>query len=140
MNEPLFQQWLDFSIEDLTVARLVFDKEHFAHSCFLSQQCIEKALKAFLLAKLNQYPRIHNLTDLLAQCASLDIGFTQFIAECITVDQYYIPTRYPAGLPDSLASGPPGNKHAKTALDAAEKILQFVTDRLNSPRTNSTTQ
>jgi HEPN domain-containing protein len=138
MSAPLFQQWLDFASEDLTVARLVFAEEHFAHGCFLSQQCMEKALKAFLLAKLNQYPRIHNLTDLLTQCTTIDTGFSQFIADCVTVDQYYIPTRYPSGLPGGLASGPPSDKHAQTAIAAAEKILHFVAGRL-IPKSASTT-
>jgi HEPN domain-containing protein len=139
MSAPLFQQWLDFASEDLTVARLVFDEEHFAHVCFLSQQCMEKALKAFLLAKLNQYPRIHNLTDLLTQCATIDIGFSQFVADCATVDQYYIPTRYPAGLSGGLALGPPSDQHAQTAMAAAERVLHFVTGRLTPRSTGATT-
>ncbi len=126
MSAQLFQQWLDFAIEDLTVARLVFDKGHFAHACFLSQQCIEKALKAFLIAKLNQYPRIHNLTDLLTQCRVIDDSFSQFVADCVTVDQYYIPTRYPVGLPGGFASDAPSDSHATKAIDAAESILQYT--------------
>jgi HEPN domain-containing protein len=135
MSAPLFQQWLDFASEDLTVARLVFTEEHFAHACFLSQQCMEKALKAFLLAKLNQYPRVHNLTDLLTQCAAIDTVFSQFVADCATVDQYYIPTRYPAGLP----SGLPGNTHAQAAIASAEKILHFVTGCLIPKSTRTKT-
>ena len=100
MSAQLFQQWLDFAAEDLAVARLVFGEGHFAHACFLSQQCIEKALKAFLIAKLNQYPRIHNLTDLLTQCVAIDSSFSPFATDCVTVDQYYIPTRYPVSIVD----------------------------------------
>ena len=132
MSAPLFQQWLDFAKEDLAVAQLTFDEKHFSHACFLSQQAIEKALKAFLIAKLNQYPRIHNLTDLHTQCIAIDVPFTQFIAECATVDQYYIPTRDPAGIPSGLASTPPTDQHAKTAINAATRILQFVVNSLTS--------
>ena len=126
MSVPLFQQWLDFASEDLAVAQLAFKEKHFSHTCFLSQQAIEKALKAFLIAKVNQYPRIHNLTDLLTQCTAVEATFTQFIPECATVDQYYIPTRYPTGIPGGLASTPPTTHHATTAVDAATRILQFV--------------
>jgi HEPN domain-containing protein len=50
------KQWLEKAAEDLTVARLVLKEQHTAHACFLSQQCIEKSLKAYLLAKSNTYP------------------------------------------------------------------------------------
>lgn len=130
MSVPLFQQWLDFATEDLTVAQLAFKESHFSHACFLSQQAIEKALKAFLIAKVNQYPRIHNLTDLLTQCTAIDATFTQFAMECTTVDQYYIPTRYPTGIPGGLTSTPPAVHHATTAIDAATRILQFVDNYL----------
>lgn len=138
MSAPLFQQWLDFAKEDLAVAQLTFDEKHFSHACFLSQQAIEKALKAFLIAKLNQYPRIHNLTDLLTQCINLDANFTQFVTECATVDQYYIPTRYPSGIPGGPTATPPTDKHAQTAINAATRILQFVSASLTPNTTPST--
>lgn len=138
MSAPLFSQWLDFAKEDLAVAQLTFDEKHFSHACFLSQQAIEKALKAFLIARLNQYPRIHNLTDLLAQCITVDANFAQFVVECATVDQYYIPTRYPSGIPGGPTSTPPTDKHAQKAIDAAKRILQFVSSLL-TPSTNPST-
>ena len=42
MNADL---WLKKAAEDLSVARLVWDEGHYSHTCFLSQQCIEKNLK-----------------------------------------------------------------------------------------------
>jgi HEPN domain-containing protein len=50
MRAQPIQQWLDRAGEDLVVARLVFKEAHFSHACFLAQQCVEKSLKAFLLA------------------------------------------------------------------------------------------
>ena len=55
MSTNLPQQWFDRAREDLQVARLVLQEQHFAHTCFLAQQCIEKSLKAYLLAKANTY-------------------------------------------------------------------------------------
>ena len=48
MSTNLPQQWFDRAREDLQVARLVLQEKHFAHTCFLAQQCIEKSLKAYL--------------------------------------------------------------------------------------------
>lgn len=130
MSDTLSKQWLDIATEDLTVARLVFEEEHSAHACFLSQQCIEKSLKAYLIAKANTYPRTHNLVILLNQCEVLEPKFAQFRADCTVVDQYYVPTRYPDGIPGGLLGGLPGEVEAQEALTAAEKMLQFVATQL----------
>lgn len=117
------EQWLDFAAEDLAVARLVFAEEHLAHSCFLSQQCVEKAFKAYLIAKTRNYPRIHNLVDLLDLCEKVDETFSQFRPDCEVIDQYYIPTRYPAGIPGAKPSSMPNAEDVQEAMTAAEKIL-----------------
>jgi len=124
-NLPL--RWLDKANEDLVVARLVLNEQHPAHACFLSQQCIEKALKAFLLANTNTYPRTHKLVDLLSQCKQVESEFDQFVPNCLVIDQYYIPTRYPDGIPGGTATGIPANTEAEEAIISADKILKFVT-------------
>lgn len=130
MSANLSQQWLAKAAEDLTVAQLVLPENHLAHVCFLSQQCIEKALKAYLIAKINQYPRTHKLVDLLQQCMGIDPNFSQFLADCISVDQYYLPTRYPDATPGGLPSGLPTMTQAQKAITAADQILQHVTNHL----------
>lgn len=130
MSDTLPKQWLDIATEDLTVANLVFAEEHFAHACFLSQQSIEKSLKAYLIARANSYPRTHNLVILLNQCEVLEPEFSQFRTDCIVVDQYYVPTRYPDGIPGGLPTGLPTQHQAQRAITAAESILQFVTIQL----------
>ncbi len=44
---------------------------------------------------------------LLAECERPQREFAQFRAACIVVDQYYIPARYPYGIPGSFAAGLP---------------------------------
>ena len=126
MSARLPKQWLEKATEDLTVARLVLKEGHTAHTCFLSQQCIEKSLKAYLLFRANEYPRTHKLVDLLKGCEPFDSAFLQFLPDCTVVDQYYVPTRYPDGIPGGTASGIPSEIEAREAIRAAEKILQFV--------------
>ncbi len=130
MTATLPQQWFNRASEDLTVARLVFKENHLAHVCFLCQQCIEKSLKAYLLAKTAGYPRTHKLVDLLGECQKLDPDFARFSEDCLTIDQYYIPTRYPNGVPGSSSSGIPDKREAEAALASAEAILQFVSSLL----------
>jgi HEPN domain-containing protein len=130
MSASLPKQWLEKATEDLAVARLVFKEGHTTHACFLSQQCIEKSLKAYLLFKANEYPRTHKLVDLLKGCEPFDSALSQFLPDCTIVDQYYVPTRYPDGIPGGTASGIPSETEAKEAILAAEKILQFLRPRL----------
>jgi HEPN domain-containing protein len=132
MSASQHRPWLEIATEDLVVARQVLREDHPAHACFLSQQCIEKSLKAFLIARVRSYPRIHNLVDLLNQCAQIESGFSEFLDDCARVDEYYIPTRYPAGLPGMKATGMPSIEDAQRAIAAAELILQFVEQQLNN--------
>ena len=126
MSANLHQPWLDKAEADLVVARLVLTKEHHTHACFLSQQCLEKAMKAYLLDQSGKYPRTHRLVDLLTECANFNPSFSKFQADCVVVDQYYTPTRYPDAVPGNLLGGSPSEIEAKEAVDIAEAVLRFV--------------
>jgi len=130
MSANLPRQWLERANEDLIVARLVLEEQHTAHACFLSQQCAEKSLKAFLIAKINNYPRTHRLVDLLGECRKHDPQFSDFQSDCIVIDQYYIPTRYPDAIPGTSPTGAPSRDEAEEAIASAGRILQFVTKRI----------
>ena len=87
-------------------------------------------MKAFLIASKNTHPRKHNLIDLLTECEQQDASFLQFRVECATVDRYYKPTRYLDALPGTTPSGPPSITEASEAIAAAERIIQFVAQRV----------
>ncbi len=89
-----------------------------------------KALKAFLLDKVHQYLRTHRLVDLLGACGEIDSAFTDFLPDCIVIDQYYVPTRYPDAVPGGLPDGLPSKAEAEEAVGIAEKIMGFVQPQL----------
>lgn len=124
------RQWLERASQDLAVARLVLREGYTAHACFLAQQTIEKALKAYLLGQASAYPRLHKLDELLSECMALDPAFHTFLADCIMVDQYYIPTRYPDSVAGVGPGGIPSESMAADAVRAAEEILNFVSGKL----------
>jgi len=127
-----YRLWLDRASDDLAVARLVYQEGYFSHACFLAQQSIEKMLKGYLLRVANDYPRVHRLVELLALCQEQDAAFEELLADCIVVDQYYIPTRYPNGIPGSLPDGLPGPDEAEEAIRIAEKVHGLVREKLTS--------
>lgn len=141
MSANLPKQWFDRAAEDLIVAQLLLHEEHFSHTCFLSQQAMEKALKALLLHLTGTYPRTHRLVDLLIEAATSDQLLTNFLADCAIVDQYYIPTRYPDSIPGGLASGLPGKTEAQEAVKIAERLHAAITPKLSleneTPETDS---
>jgi len=133
MSTERFRQWLDRAAEDVTVAQLVFREGYFSHACFLAQQSVEKILKGYLLWACNTYPRVHRLVDLLALCREQDATFEELQTGCLIMDQYYIPTRYPNGVPGSLPDGLPGVDEAQEAINIAGGIREFVASKFPPP-------
>jgi HEPN domain-containing protein len=109
--------WLEISARDLLAARLLIEQEQcYDIAGFHCQQCIEKALKAYLLFKRKIHIDGHNLTYLCRQAVKLDKRFTDWLDESAVLNRYYIETRYPADFPLELD---------KTQL---KKIYRIATD------------
>ena len=48
------------------------------------------------------------------------------------LDRYYIPTRYPDGLPGTIPAEAYGSSDAESALNAATRIISFVKERIET--------
>ncbi len=88
----LFHANLDF----LAAKTLIEDERSYFATAFHCQQCIEKALKGFMLFKGRKLFEGHNLTWLCKQAALMDNKFRDFIPDTVKLNKYYIETRYPA--------------------------------------------
>ncbi len=116
------QRWLRQALHDRDAARLNRDHGFHEHACFLAQQSAEKALKAFLYDR-GQGPVLgHSTTALATDCAALEPTFNALGASCRRLDQLYIPTRYPNGLPDNV----PHDFYDRTLADQALADLDSV--------------
>ena len=124
MNDQL--SWLYFAREDLILAEAALEKEVYNQVCFHAHQGVEKALKAFLYTKQRSIPRIHSLSELLSMCKNLDKSFLDLDNVCISLDQYYIPTRYPDALPGTGKEGLPTINDAKEALNNLHTALRYI--------------
>jgi HEPN domain-containing protein len=117
------QRWLKQARHDRDAARLNRDHGFHEHACFLAQQSAEKALKAFLYAR-GQGPVIgHSTFSLTRECASHDTAFAALQDACRRLDQLYIPTRYPNGLPDNTPHDFYDVQLADQALSDLEAVL-----------------
>jgi HEPN domain-containing protein len=64
-------------------------------------------------------------------CTEIDTDFAELLDDCAVVDQYYIPTRYPNGVPGSLPDGLPGSDEAQEAIVIAKRIRDLVNCKLS---------
>jgi HEPN domain-containing protein len=118
------QRWLLSAKEDLRAAEILFRADTYAQACFLSQQAGEKAVKSLwylidadpwghsVVRLVTEFPRSSEIHDLKA--------WTETAA---LLDKFYIPTRYPNGLPDLTPGQVYGKSDAESGIDAARDLV-----------------
>lgn len=116
------ESWFARAAEDLRFAELGLSHGYNAQVCFLAQQAAEKSLKGFLIQRSGTHPRSHNLVGLLNRCAEVVPEVLKLEGAARILDQYYLPSRYPDGVPGGSGSEMPEARHATEALELAKKI------------------
>ena len=124
-------RWLLQSRQDLDDARYSFEGKRFHLACFLSQQAAEKAAKAFLYAHGEEIVLGHSVAKLLKQALGYDQGMKSILC-ARGLDKYYIPTRYPNGLPGGLPYEAFDEGDAKKAMSMANEVLEHVESAMES--------
>ena len=123
------KRWLDTATEDLEAADILRRNNKYSHCCFLCQQSAEKALKSiFYLHDLD--PWGHSIVNLISELElqnEKDYTFLkEFVNDARKLDRFYIPTRYPNGLPDITPSKAFGEDDAMSALAISNKIINKI--------------
>jgi HEPN domain-containing protein len=103
-------------------------------ACFLAQQVAEKALKAFLYAQGQEIVIGHSVARLGATAASYQADFTEKVKRWGLLDGYYIPTRYPNGLPDGIPAEVYNQEAALGAVALAEEAVEYIRSCLGRAR------
>lgn len=123
-------RWLEQAEADRYGAQLLFDGASYHLACFVAQQIAEKALKAFLYAQGEDLVIGHSVEALCRWAAGFDADFEQLRQKAAPLDGYYIPTRYPNGLPDSIPARVYTRAAAEEALRLADQTLHLVQEKL----------
>jgi HEPN domain-containing protein len=126
------RRWLGQARYDLQAAALNGRAGFGEIACFLAQQSAEKALKAFLYAQGERPVLGHATHRLLQRCSEYDPAFDGLLEGCRRLDQYYVASRYPNGLPDGIPHDVYGAAQAQEAIAAAQEVLNFVGERLEA--------
>lgn len=119
------RRWMDTAREDLESARILAAAQRHSHACFLAQQSAEKAVKA-LWYRLDDDPWGHAVQKLLQDFPERETvtDFAVCLEHGSDLDRYYIPTRYPNGLPDLTPHEAYAGRDSTQAVEKAAFILE----------------
>ncbi len=125
-NEAEFVRWYAQARDDLGAARTSRNAGHHEWACFQAQQAAEKGLKAFLFLQGKRRFISHSIQELLREAQDLDPAFRD-VAKARRLDEYYIPTRYPNGLPGGIRPHEfYDEEEATECLELAESLLAVI--------------
>lgn len=110
---------------DLKAAEDSSKDENYEWACFQAQQSVEKALKAFLFLNRKRNIITHSIKSLIEKAMEINNKF-QILKKAKILDQYYIPTRYPNGLPDDVPHLFFVKEDAQLCVKYARKIICMV--------------
>jgi len=127
-------RWLNTARGDLKTSEVLLASQRYAHACFHAQQSAEKALKALWYAGGGD-PWGHSVSRLVDNLSEVDSAVHAQVAslsrDAALLDRFYIPTRYPNGLPDITPEQAYFEEDAREAGGIAKRILGQVTDLIS---------
>ncbi|MHA1636774.1 MAG: HEPN domain-containing protein [Candidatus Thorarchaeota archaeon] len=130
LNEA--HRWLTQAEDELNDAKFLFENKRYYLVLYLCQQAAEKALKAFLIAKGETHLITHSVRDLLEFAIEIDKSL-DVLKAAKRLDDYYIPTRYPNGLPGGIPSRYFDDpQETQAALTMSESVVVMVRKFLNT--------
>jgi len=115
-------RWLAQARSDVEAAAYLVAGGHFNVACFLAQQAAEKALKGFLFYRGAAEVWGHSAAELSEKCAGMEPAFRELVGPAALLDKYYIPTRYPNGLPGGIPKDAFDEVEAERALGIARRV------------------
>ncbi len=119
------QRWFRQSEDDYRFVKwLKSEGDFFDKGCFMAQQSGEKALKSCLYATGKRRVIGHSLYEMADKLSKQDSRFKKIISESKRLDRYYIPTRYPNGIP----GGSPFQVFDKEDLNKAFEDLKMIVE------------
>jgi len=122
-------RWLRQAENDLAFARLALREAFFAQACFVAQQTAEKALKAIAYALGDRVVLGHSLVELLERLGDRVPALADLRERAGVLDQYYVATRYPNGLPGGVPFEAFTSEQARRAVDDAEAFVEVARSR-----------
>ncbi|MBT9169733.1 MAG: hypothetical protein DDT18_00068 [Actinobacteria bacterium] len=119
-------RWLEQAEEDQRWAKDLAERGGYHLACFLAQQVGEKALKAFLYAQGEEIVLGHSIARLCQSASQWEGEFGKQVRRWSILDGFYVPTRYPNSLPDSIPARVYTQEAAAEAVRLSQEMVDFV--------------
>lgn len=131
VDEKAVQQWLAHASDDeLNIRSILKHRDGTpAAVCFMTQQMAEKLYKALLLHQTGDYPKTHDLNQLidLLKTTGVNIDAEREKANA-RLSVYYVTTRYPTHVPFESFTW----EMAEEAYEEAQQVKEFVMKELEA--------
>jgi HEPN domain-containing protein len=124
-------RWLEQAEADRKGAQILLNGGSYHLACFVGQQVAEKAIKAFLYAQGEEFVIGHSVEALCRWASEFDKDFEMLRENIAPLDGYYIPTRYPNSLPDSIPARVYTLRVAEEVLRMADAALDLVRKKID---------
>lgn len=123
------EAWLKDAWDEFESAEILYDNKKYRTACYHSQQCAEKALKAFILEAGQKPERTHDIVGLYHEVKKLGFNSGLTMDEAVFLNSIY-KGRYPTeqGL---LPHGEPEAEDAEKAIAAARGLMKEI-DKLKN--------
>jgi HEPN domain-containing protein len=126
-SESLYEakRWWLTAQEDLDAAKILHKTKKFSYAYFLSQQSAEKALSSLWFA-IDSDPWGYSIQKLVIQFPQQNMlhEIQNRLTQAAYLDKFYIPTRYPNGLPDLTPSQVYNSQDSLQAIERADFFLE----------------
>jgi HEPN domain-containing protein len=128
VKRELVQEWLAKAEEDFRVSEHLLAEDGFHTAIgFHAQQAAEKYLKALLVQHQIEFPKTHNLGELLDLIARIDADLAAHLKDAATLTPTAWTIGYPSDFPD-MTEADTQEAHA-LAVKVREAVLEALRDR-----------
>ncbi len=129
-------RWFTQAKDEFLDADELRKRGRFYLALFHFQQATEKAFKAYLYLKIKSIEvfHTHSIDDLSEMALETDLEFKE-VMQAKKLDRYYIPTRYPNGLPGGVPSrffDDP--EEAEEAMHLAKNVIELIERKIKKLR------
>lgn len=118
-------EWFERALRDIEIANHNFNGNFFEVAAFYSHQAVEKALKAIIISKGENFPKIHDLVNLAKQ----NNAPIEIIKLCAKINPAYITTRYPDVKQEYF------KENVKNIVEASQEVIEWAKKQANSWKT-----
>ena len=118
------KSWIAHAEDDFESAKVLarHKKPLLYSACFHAQQCAEKYMKALLVYKDHEFPKVHDLSTLDDLCSGVGIFFGMDRTELARLSAYAVMSRYPGDEPTL--------EETRAAIETAKAIRRFARTHL----------